>query len=261
MKQFYDNLRDDKSYIILAKNRNVIYPLHFHAVFEIFIVKKGNFLCSCNGKTFSVCDNSIAIFDHYDIHAYIEDNSTESFQYIITIPPKYLTRFNELREGKRFSNNVIVDEKLCDDFIHILDAYLPDYGDYTAPYKVEAVIDLLLSQLFYRMEFIDEEVHLNDFDLIKKIISYIEKNFKEDISRSSIAKALGYTESHISRTFHKYIGHSIPHHVNLLRIDYIEKQRKKDKTKNIIELIMDSGFKSVQSYYRNKKANALKSNE
>ena len=260
MKEFYDNLRDDKSYIILAENNSVLYPPHFHAVFELFIVKKGNYVCMCNGKEFSVCDNSVAIFDHYDIHAYLEDNSVDSFQYIITIPPKYLTRFNELREGKRFANNVIVDAQLCDDLIFILDKFLPPNGHLTKPYATEATIDLIFSQLLYKMQFVDEELHVNDFDLIKKILSHIEKNFKEDISRTSIAKSLGYTESHISRTFHKYIGHSIPHHINLLRIDYIDKQKKKDKSKNIIQLIMDAGFKSVQSYYRNKKANSPSQN-
>jgi methylphosphotriester-DNA--protein-cysteine methyltransferase len=137
---------------------------------------------------------------------------------------------------------------------------MPENNDNSQPYTTEAVIDLIFARLFNRMEFLVEEHHLNDFDLIKRILSYIENNFKEDISRNSIAKKLGYTESHISRTFHKYIGHSIPHHVNLLRIDYIDRQRKKFKNKNIIDLIMDSGFKSVQSYYRNKKTVSLAPN-
>lgn len=257
MKSFYDNNRDNWQYAILAKNRNVLYPSHFHAVFEIFIVKKGDYKCLCNGKVFSVTDNCIALFDHFDIHSYFEDNAKESFQYVLTVPPRYLTKFNELRQGRRLGSHVIKDEKLCDEIISIINNFMPENGDNSQPYTSEAVIDLIFARLFYKMEFLMEEYHLNDFDLIKRILSYIENNFKEDISRSSIAKALGYTESHISRTFHKYIGHSIPHHINLLRIEYIDTQRKKFKEKNIINHIMDSGFKSVQSYYRNKKSISL----
>lgn len=253
MKSFYDNLRDDKSYAILAKNRGTTYPSHFHAVFEIFIVKKGHFTCSCNGKVLHVTDNCIALFDHYDIHAFMEEKTPDSFQFILTVPPKYLNKFNELRGGRRLANNVIHDEKLCDELIRILDEFMPDTTVRQQTYVTEAVIDLVFALLFNKLEFLDGDFHFNDFDLIKRILSHIENNFREDLSRSSIAKSLGYTESHISRTFHKYIGHSIPHHINLLRIEYIEKQRKKHKEKNITELIMDAGFKSVQSYYRNKK--------
>lgn len=251
MKVFYEKSRDDKPYIILAKNRYALSLPHFHGVFEIFVVRKGNYLCSCNGKTFPICDNTVAVFDHYDFHYCFEDkNAGNSFQYVMTIPPKYLTKFNELRKGKQFASNVIQDETLCENIISILDSYVLTEE---RPYETEAVIDLIFSQLYYKLEFVDEKQRLNDFDLIRKILIYIENNFKENISRQSIAKALGYTESHISRIFHQYIGHSIPHHVNSLRLDYIERAKKNDKKANITSLILESGFKSVQSYYRNKK--------
>lgn len=252
MKPFYEKTRDEKSFILLAKNKRFInYTMHFHGVFEIFIVKKGNFTCICNGKTLSVCDNTIAFFDHYDLH-YIPYNQNQAgtFQYIMTIPPRYLLKFNELRNGKSFAENTITDEKLCNSIISLIDEYLEFESD--NDYAREAVIDLIFSQLYKKMTFVDQFQRSKDFMIIKNILVYIENNFKENISRKSIAKTLGYTETHISKTFHQYIGYSIPHYTNLLRLSYIEKNKNK-KDKKLTTLIMESGFKSVQSYYRNKK--------
>ena len=80
---------------------------------------------------------------------------------------------------------------------------------------------------------------------------YLIKN-NNNITVKEIAKNLGYTESHISRIFHQYIGYTIPHYTNILRLSYIEKNLKK-KEGSLTQLIMESGFKSLQSYYRNKK--------
>lgn len=250
MKVYYEKSRDDKPYIILAKNKSVLSAPHFHGAFEIFVVKKGNYLCSCNGKVFPIGDNSVTVFDHYDFHYYLQDNSKDSFQYIMTIPPKYLIKFNALRKGKCFTSNVIQDEKLCNDIIAILDMF--GFSE-ERPYEAESVVNIIFSQIYYKLRFIEERQRLNDFDLIKKILVYIDENFKENISRKSLAKALGYTEAHISRIFHQYIGHSIPSHINTLRIEYIEQAKQAFPKANKTFLIMTSGFRSLQSYYRNKK--------
>ena len=252
MKPFYENTRDDKPYSLIAKNQKFLnYPSHFHGVLELFIVKKGPFVCYCNGKKLTLKNNSIAIFDHFDLH-YIPHNQNQegTFQYVMTIPSKLLTKFNALRQNESFATNVICDEQLCDTVISLIDTFFHERSERT--FENEAVIDLIFSQIFYKMEFVKQEKKSNDFYLIKKILIYIENNYKENVSRKEIAKNLGYTESHISRTFHQYIGYSIPHYTHHLRLSYNEKNLKK-KDVSLTQLIMDSGFKSLQSYYRNKK--------
>lgn len=252
MKPFYENTRDDKPYSLVAKNEKFInYPPHFHGVLELFIVKKGPFVCYCNGKKLTLEKDSIAIFDHFDLH-YIPYNQSHegTFQYVMTIPSKFLTKFNNMRKNESFASNVICDAQLCDTVISLIDTYFHERSERTL--ENEAVIDLIFSQIFYKMEFVKQEKQSSDFLLIKKILIYIENNFKDNVSRKEIAKNLGYTESHISRIFHQYIGYTIPHYTNILRLSYIDKNLKK-KEGSLTQLIMESGFKSLQSYYRNKK--------
>ena len=243
---FYERARDEKPFLILAKNCPIGYPPHYHGVFELFIVKKGRFFCSCDGKRFEVSDGCIALFDHYDLHYFDYLPIDDTIQYVLTIPSKYLSRFNERRKGKRVKENVIHDAKLCQAIIDVLDRYIERNDEY----KNQAVIDLIFAMLFDKIVFTDQPQG-NDYQLIKDVLIYIEQNFRSDISRKTIAKALGYTESYVSRVFHRHVGYTIPRYVNILRIEYVE--QNKDGNKNLTSLILDSGFKSVQSYYRNKK--------
>ena len=123
-KPFYEKSRDDKPYIILAKNCALGYPAHYHGVFELFVVKKGKFNCVLNGERVEVTDNSIMVFDHYDLHYFPTQNIENSVQYVMTIPPKYLTNFNKLRENKAISNNVICEQQLCDEVIGIIEKHI-----------------------------------------------------------------------------------------------------------------------------------------
>lgn len=250
-KPFYEKSRDDKPYIILAKNCALGYPAHYHGVFELFVVKKGKFNCVLNGERVEVTDNSIMVFDHYDLHYFPTQNIENSVQYVMTIPPKYLTNFNKLRENKAISNNVICEQQLCDEVIGIIEKHILKSK---SEYQKQAAIELIFSLLYEKIAFV-ERGESRDFEVIKKILVYIEENFKKNITRKSIAKELGYTETHVSRVFHQYVKYTIPHYVNKLRLEYI-KNNKKDGC-DMLELVLDAGFKSMQSYYRNKKEQSL----
>ena len=113
-----------------------------------------------------------------------------------------------------------------------------------------AVINLILSAVSAKLQIIHEQDD-TDRELIIKILDDVNKNFRKDATLKSVSARLGYCTAHLSRTFHKYLKMSLPEYVNNLRLDYVEKH-KHDKNVLITELIFDAGFKSIQSYYRNK---------
>ncbi|MBQ8308818.1 MAG: helix-turn-helix transcriptional regulator [Clostridia bacterium] len=85
---------------------------------------------------------------------------------------------------------------------------------------------------------------------IRSILAYIQQNYRAEISRKSIARALGYTEAHISRVFHRYLGVGLAEYINGLRLAYVKKLRANGDTRTTIELIYEAGFNSQQTYYR-----------
>ena len=75
-----------------------------------------------------------------------------------------------------------------------------------------------------------------------------------------MAKALGYTEAHISRTFHRYLGIGIPEYLNGLRLEYIAKQLENGSDQTIENLIYKafSGYINTQKFFIRNKATRQK---
>ncbi len=221
---------------------------HFHINIEIFIVKKGKYDVVCNGKTYALESGSVAFFDSYDMHSYIKSYASDVDDCVLIIPPRFIQTYATWKRNRVVSCPVINDSKLANTIIEIIDNLLPIS---TTDYTKQATANLILSFIHEKLTYEHKQAKDN-CALIREILTYIYDNFKSDISLSKLSKNFGYTKEHLSRTFHEYIKMSIPTYINGLRVEYVLSQKRKDNTKNITHLIFEAGFKSIQSFYRNK---------
>ena len=102
-----------------------------------------------------------------------------------------------------------------------------------------------------RLEFVESRSG-DDRVLMRHILIYIQENYRQNLTRASIARALGYTEAHISRVFHRYLQIGISEYINNLRLAYIARLRADGDKRPTGELIFEAGFGSQQTYYRAK---------
>lgn len=253
MREFYESMRDQKTGIMISRNKDHIYPAHFHLSFEVMLVKKGGYDVTVSGKRYEISDNSVVLIDSYEIHSYDKRTSPEGVDdCVLVFPYSYLTKFNSMRENLRIANPVIKDAGLCAELIEIADKYLV-----REQHVLEAGVDLFFASLFEKIEFTEAKKR-DEPSLVRRILLYISENFKGDSSRRRIAAELGYTEEHISRVFNRYVGMSISEYVNGVRLSYIERLRRDGDKHPTIELIYESGFKSQQTYYRVKNKEKIK---
>lgn len=257
MKGFYEKSREENQKVTVHRNSDYRFPLHFHRNLEIMLLKKGKYEIFVNGERYELTGGQIAVADSYDAHAYLGElpSQESSDGCVMMIPHDYLSAFNARRKNLRVAHPVVTDEKLCAELLLLVDRYLiPDH-----PEQVKrAAIDLILSLLYGSLQFTKEE-RKDEVLLVQSLLSYVYENFRGDVSRGALARAVGYTETHVSRVFHRYLNCGITEYVNALRLNYIEKEREKDGAKTATELIYESGFKSPQTYYRVKKKAAAKS--
>ena len=87
---------------------------------------------------------------------------------------------------------------------------------------------------------------------VREILGYIEENFRGDVSRKTVARALGYSEAHVSRVFHRFMGEGLSAYVNRLRHAYVQRALNLNPERTVMELIEEAGFTGVQTYYRTK---------
>lgn len=245
MKGFYEKYRDESD-IFVKKNTSLLFPAHFHRNIEVALVKSGKYEITVSGKKYIAAAESIVIVDNYEIHSYdrVIGDATEADACALVFPSAYIERFNFLRRGKAFLSSVINDPRLYRELMEITEKYLTRGG-----VVAREASELFFALLSEKLEF-NENVRKDEGTLVRKILVYIEEHFKEEISRSKIARELGYTEAHISRVFHNFIGKGISEYINEARLSYIDSQRATGDTRNVIELISEAGFKSQQTYYR-----------
>lgn len=248
MNAFYERHRDDRDDFDLHLDRVLIYPPHFHESVEIAIVKKGIYGVTLNGESYDVGENSVFFSDSYDVHSYESFVGSGDENCLLLIPAKYLSGFREIKAGRRVTEPVIRDEKLCDEIIGIAKNLFLSHLDDDAVLK--AGTNLIFTILAPRLGLSDRTKE--DCSLIRKLLVYAQDNFKGDASIADFSAKSGYSKEHLSRTFHKFIKRSFPDYVNSLRLDYVENRLKAGDDVKVTVLLFDAGFGSIQSYYRAK---------
>ncbi len=245
MEAFYEKMREETNELNVQRNPNPIFPAHFHLNLEVLLLRKGGYTVRVGDWRQEVGAGSVVVIDSYEIHGYEDCVFKEARDACVVIfPYRYLQKFNEWRKNLKIAEPIICDGALCDELMQIADAYLTG----SEPIK-EAAADLFLARLYERLRFSENKAR-GDSSLVRQILSFIQENFQNDVSRKAIARELGYTEAHISRVFHRCIGKSISEYVNGLRLAYVERLRASGVKRTTLDLLYEAGFKSQQTFYR-----------
>lgn len=247
MKGFYERHRDELEHTHKKRNGSHLYPSHFHQNVEIFILLSGDYYIMVNGEKRELSSGDILFIDSYDIHEYPDERDCESC--VIILPYHLMSHFNRLRANRIPTESVIHSPKLTEELIYIVDTFLDNK-------RSDAVRDdaaeLILSLIYSEMEFKEYE-YRSEVSLMRKILFYIQDNYRGDINRNSIAHALGYTAEHISRVFNKHLHRSLNDYINSLRLTYVEYRLTEALPPSLTDLIYEAGFNSEQTYYRTKR--------
>lgn len=240
--EFYEYWHDQNSSTICTDKGDRFYPAHYHSNVEIYVCVKGKQILTINGVSYPVKSGQAAIIDSYAIHSY-DISCLNPEDYVIITPPLALDMLKRQKGDLRIANPIIDDEKLVEEFAHICQfAFLP-----VSSKEIAAVAtDYLLSLAFTKLELTNEKC-LNDETLMHQILEYIDKNFKEKISLSRLAKDLGYSREYLSRVFHHYMKRGLNEYINERRLRYIATTAQAGKK---TEIALEAGFSSMQTYYR-----------
>jgi len=247
MKAYHEKIREQEEKLSVQFGQIGAFPTHFHNNLEIYLLKSGEREIFCNGKSYLMRSGSLAFFDSYDFHGYgVKESGVQDVTLII--PYKYAERFNAKRNNLRAENPVLSSQDLTNRLYELVTRLFKDEKDDGV---LIAGVELFLAMISTEYQFTLTD-YGKDNELIRKILYYIGDNFRSEITLSGIAKEFGYSVEHVSRVFHKYLKTGIPEYVNGLRLNCVEQLVKAHPEKKITEIIFDSGFNSIQSYYRNK---------
>jgi AraC-like DNA-binding protein len=238
-------MRKNGEELLLRRDGQYLFPLHFHLDLEVVLVRKGSVRVAVNGQEYTVSDGELLVVDSYDVHGYGSNEETGD-HCVIVLPNRYLSLWNAIRKDLALKTPLVQNKSLVDELLLLTDTYL---GAPMSEITRSSALQLFLSRLSEGVEFVESKGG-NERTLARNILVFLQENYRGDASLKRVARELGYAQEHISRTFHRFVKKSISAYVNELRLDYIEALRRQGEDRSNAELAFEAGFNSLQTYYR-----------
>ena len=225
-----------------AKNNAMACSLEMHIQpgIELIYVTDGIFDVHINAGVEKITKGEAALIFPFQPHGYERYEGTEYLRFDFD---------QELaRDFFKAKNNLIGKKavfKLSNATIGLITENVIKSNNFSR-LSLQAVLYSVLCDFTNQIELISRD---KDDDILIKTINYLEENKEKDLHMRLVAKALGYSESYLSRTINKSAGLGFNALLAMVRIEKA-KILLAETRKTILEIVIECGFGSERSFYR-----------
>ncbi len=238
-----------RMFVFEGKDGNYKVNKHWHHSIEIFLVLNGEINFYINSKSYMLKENDFVIVNTNQIHSI--DSPKPNLTIVLQIPVEAFTDYMSDVEYIHFKQPH--DERDKKKISQLVEKMYSVYSEkeYGYSLKVRGQFYELLYMLIteYREENIDKEVLMQKkhLDKISNVTSYIKENYRQDLSLEQVAGMFGFTNTYLSRIFHKYAEVSYKTYLTDVRVK--NSVREMLNTKNQIgEIALNNGFSDSRAF-------------
>ena len=246
-----------------ARTQSSVCPLHFHDEIEILAMREGIKHIWVDDKEYILHPGEVTFINSRVPH-YTQDDPPSSHMILLQFRlEEFLDLPNNsrpLRHRARFANNAGehpiqmfgIDEDGGEFYRYILEMY-EEYKQQKKSYEIylRGHIYLILGYL-YRRSILTDALQSFDHHAVGKImpaLTYIDDNYAEDISLSTLSALCGLSEGYFCRQFKEATGSTFVEYLNFVRIYNAEKLLTRTE-KPILDISMDVGFSTISYFNR-----------
>ena len=216
---------------------------HFHSQIEIFFVDQGEGGAWINDRYRPMKAGEMAVALSYDAHRFYAEEGSKVR--CLIVPLRMCGDFLSETKKKSAIDPFVTDPAAFRAFRSCVDAI----GNYEEPdLKTKGLIYVILGMLSERLEFQDRSDAV-DADLSSRLLFYINENFREELTLSSVASAFGYNADYLSRYFKSFFHVSLSRYITLVRLREAILLMQ-NKNNSIAFCACESGFSSLRTFYR-----------
>ena len=224
---------------------------HIHQFCELIRVMEGELEMTVDGKTELVTAGNIIAITPFQIHSFYTPHYCKiwicvfSNDFIQSLIP-----FEELcgrRERCYFTPSKALLSLISEYGFENLCANLGRYiNEKPIVYTVRSVFHLIMSEYFKSVPAV---IGGQSQKTLQRILVYMSEHFRENITQTTVGKALGYTSQYVANCFHGITGMNFRTMLNSLRIEYA-KGLLINTDRNVLDIALESGFSVERSFYR-----------
>lgn len=220
---------------------------HWHESLEILYILHGTINVLADAASVTAGKDEIIVINSNNVH-YIQTLAEESQYYCLIIDRKFCEEFN-LDTGEVVFQRQIQDHELGDKFKIINEEFHLRKSLYKAKIKATAM-DLVIS--LYRNYTVAEsslsrQIKNDKIEIIKKAIRYIQSNYTQAITITSISAEIGISKYYFCRIFKEITGYTTVSFLNIVKCNNAKKLLQSGKY-GVEEAALLSGFDNL-SYF------------
>lgn len=235
---------------------------HIHSSVELVYISAGSFIVYADDVRYDVSAGDMVFFRSNTIHKVIAKNEPINEYYILKIHPSLIfsvaqndmapAYLIELSVNRADSRCIFRKEELeSTDIPRLFVSVAYEMREKSSCHDIAVrayaaeVLLFVLRHVKKREELLREGS--GNIRCIYEVISYINKNYSEDITAQGCSVMANMSYSNFSRTFSSVIGRSFKDYLNGVRIDRAEKMLL-TTDKSVTEISTECGYNSV-SYF------------
>lgn len=240
---FYESKSDDLS---CWYSSNLTFPPHIHKELEILMITNGEMELTINSSTQILRQGDISIALPNTIHSYKTIKHSEYL--IIIFNADMLPIHKNIFSSYKASKNYIPGEQVPSEVYTSLDCIFKEVQLDNNIGIITGYLYLILGRLLPLINLQKSQKDISG-ELIERILSYIQSNYLEPITLTSIASELEISPFILSRIFSNNIGLRLDKYINEMRINYAN-YLLSSTNKQITEIAFECGFETLRTFNR-----------
>ena len=218
---------------------NIDYDPHFHTNFEVIYVFEGQVDAVIGGNKASLLAGDMALCLSNEIHEYKTVGS--SLCWVTVFSGDFVPEFERRVKGKRVTDSRVFCTEPTKEFLKQI--FLKE--DTEDHFLISACLNLICGEFLKKATLQVKEG--KEYSKINEITDYLSENFKNALTLTDAAAALGYERCYFSKMFKGVFGVGFCDYINTLRFGAAARELT-HTSKSITDVALDSGFQSVRSF-------------
>lgn len=220
------------------------FPLHMHDAIEIVCLLEGSSTVICESGQIALGPGDIFLSFPNQIHGY---EKTRDFDgYLLVASTATLTGCKAMLEQNQPAHPVVHPTGEAATHILALLQMMHKDRNNAPPPQLQGYALVLLNKVATMTGLMPRPANTGT---LQAILRYINTHYHEPITRKEIARAVGYSESHISHLFARQMQVSLTDYITALRMDEA-RQLLRETTLPVSRIAMQLGFSSIRSFNR-----------
>ena len=245
--QYFENIREHNSLFSVVKHTKELkndfackLEIHIQPTIEMVYVSDGRFDLHINGCIETIHTGEIGIVFPFQPHGYERYSGSNYIRF--DFESELAMDFFNLKHNVIGEKSVFIASEVTQ---YIIKKYFTESNNFSK-FNIQSLLYSALADFIDQVKLVPLG---KDDNVLIKAITYVRANMDKSLQMNAVAKALGYSESYFSRALNKTAGFGFNTLLAMIRIESAKKLlRETDKT--ILEIVLECGFGSERSFYR-----------